>query len=421
MLLAATAAFVALAAGASAAAGGWSAPIGLSEQLPPCVPAKCARFPELAMNARGDAVAVWRRYYGFQMSRPLGFDCSLSVRRGGKWSAPEPAPGGGCPSLAVDAEGNVVAVWTATQGGRTVVLAQVRTLSGRWLRGQRISAADADASSARVVAGGRTFVAAWASEQDDGVSLLAAQGRLRFGQAQRVGKATVAASVRLAANTGGDAVVGWSGFDHGRTTVLVAVRPAVGRWQAPQTLASSSRSAGISALAIDDRGNVLAAWSKDFVGYTSFRPAGGRFGAPRLLAREAGASALGFDAQGNALVAWVDRDHAAMASFRTAGGRWQLPQQLSSTGVRVSGLAAALAPGGAAVAVWEQLAFGASGRENVVQGSVRPAGGRFGPRRDLSARGLLGGSPSVEVDRNGNAVALWEGLERRVEAASYAR
>ena len=54
----------AVAAGASASSNGWSQPVGLSEQLPPCVPAKCARFPQLAMNARGDAVAVWRRYYG---------------------------------------------------------------------------------------------------------------------------------------------------------------------------------------------------------------------------------------------------------------------------------------------------------------------------------------------------------------------
>lgn len=425
-----------LGAGAAASAragagGGWLAPVALSAPPPPCVPAKCTTFPRLAVNARGHAVASWRRYFGFQQSRPSGFDCQLSVRRpGGGWSAPEAAPGGACPSLGLGPDGSVLAVWTASQGGRTVVLAQTRTLAGQWRRGQRISRPDEDASIPQVAVAGRAGgIAVWSSRRAGGEDAIvgAAQGRGgRFAPPQVIasGGESTTTSLRLAVDDRGDAVAGWSTFSSGRSAALVAFRRAGGRWQ-PQLLAQSGGVVGTPAVALDSSGNAIAAWSEYTPGKgalleTAFAPAGRAFGRPRLLARRGGAPEVAFDARGNAVAVWED-EQAAVAAIRPAGGSWQPAQVISAPATRVGSIALAVSPAGGAVAVWVRLGFAGGGRMDVVQASVRPAGGRFGAARDLSRPGLLGGFAQVGMDARGNAAAIWEGAGTVVEAATYAK
>jgi hypothetical protein len=429
---------VALLVGTGAAAtalaqmgGAWSAPVALSAPPPPCVPAKCATFPQLAVNARGNAVASWRRYVGFGQSRPSGFDCQLSLRRpGGSWSAPEAVPGGACPSLALGPDGSVLAVWTASQGGRTVVLAQTRTPEGEWRSRQRLSRSDEDASIPQVeVADHAGAVAVWSSRRAGGDYVIegAAQGRGRgFGSPQVAsGGVSSTTSLRLAVDDRGDAIAGWSTSSRGQTSALVAFRPAGGRWQAPQLLARSREFVSTPAVALDSRGAAIAVWSEHRQGTgallrTAFAPAGGTFGRPRLLAGRGAAPEVAFDARGNAVAVWED-DQAAVAALRPAGGSWQPAQVISAPGMRVGTIVVAVSPGGDAIAVWVRLAFTDSGRLDVVQASVRPAGGRFGAARDISQPGVLGGSPQVGMDARGNAVAIWEGAGAVVEAATYAK
>src|SRR5262249_40307259 len=77
-----------------------------------------AAAPRIALDAAGDAVAVWRRFDGADYVIQ-----SAARPAGGSWSAPVDlsAPGeeAQSPQLAVDAAGDAVAVWTRFNGAET--------------------------------------------------------------------------------------------------------------------------------------------------------------------------------------------------------------------------------------------------------------------------------------------------------------
>jgi uncharacterized protein YheU (UPF0270 family) len=75
-----------------------------------------AKFPQVAVDAQGNAVVVWERSHGTSVDI-----WSNRYTPGGGWRSPEriEANKGGSlkPKVAVDAEGNAVAVWTQYEGG----------------------------------------------------------------------------------------------------------------------------------------------------------------------------------------------------------------------------------------------------------------------------------------------------------------
>jgi hypothetical protein len=75
-----------------------------------------ANFPQVAVNAEGTAVVVWERSHGTTVDI---WSNRYTPSRG--WRSPEriEANEGGSlkPKVAVDAEGNAVAVWTQYEGG----------------------------------------------------------------------------------------------------------------------------------------------------------------------------------------------------------------------------------------------------------------------------------------------------------------
>jgi hypothetical protein len=109
------------------AGGGWQAPVDISEG------GKKAEGARVAVDAQGDAVAVWERV------GESGCCVIQSASRpaGGEWQAPvqlsEGEPNAGVPSLAVDPGGDAIALWTARDESEEIrVQASARPAGGEW-------------------------------------------------------------------------------------------------------------------------------------------------------------------------------------------------------------------------------------------------------------------------------------------------
>jgi hypothetical protein len=212
-------------------------------------------------------------------------------------------------------------------------------------------------------------------------------------------------------------------------------------WKAPKMLSPESQDAGRPQLAVDPQGDEVAVWEaveahqRTIQG--SYRPATSRtWNSPTALSlawppyRGGGEPSVAMDSRGDAVAAWerlADRSWTIEAAVRPAGeGGWQAPTPISgaleqpaaSDGALFLGVQVAVDAQGDAVAVWERYM-----RDNwFVEAAVRPASSQTWqtPMR-LSTAGLGGAQPDLALDPQGDAIVVWEGAtsaERTVEVAT---
>lgn len=404
---------LAAAALALAGTGRWSPPVALSGPSQNCPPGKCLTRPAVVLDARGDAIASWTSFTGVGVS-----SCLYATRSAARaWSVPLPLPSSQpCPSTGIDSNGRGTAVWVTSQDGRNVVLAQVRSTSGEWLRGQRISPAGENADKPQIAVDDAHALAAWIAPGGPyGVEVAMRTGASRFGTDHLVLRgASAPPSVAVALGSRGDGAVGWSASVAGRQRTQVAVKAVSGPWLQPETLAQAPLA---PALALDGRGDAIAAWADDGVS-ASYRPAGRRFGSPRRLAASGGSVTVAFAASGAAVVVWLEGSVVREAS-RSASGAWSPSATISSPVESAGDPTLAVAPNGEAVVVWVNEHQTVDGALQTIQAAVRPPGGQFGNVTQLSPEARLGGQPAVAIDNRGNAVVVWEGVNGVVESASF--
>ncbi|MGZ6638599.1 MAG: hypothetical protein ACXVII_37790 [Solirubrobacteraceae bacterium] len=106
-------------AAARAAGGSFGAPQDLSAA------GQKAGFPEVALDGQGNAIAVWQRFDG------TNFIMQAAVRAaGGSFGAPQDLSAAGQtandPQVAVDGRGNAIAVWSRSNGTNYIVQAAAR-------------------------------------------------------------------------------------------------------------------------------------------------------------------------------------------------------------------------------------------------------------------------------------------------------
>ena len=106
-------------AGSAWAAPAWLAPQDLSAA------GQDAYDPQVAVDGQGNAIAVWSRFDG------TNFIVQAAVRAaGGSFGAPQDLSAAGqdahVPEAAVDGQGNAIAVWSRSNGTNYIVQAAVR-------------------------------------------------------------------------------------------------------------------------------------------------------------------------------------------------------------------------------------------------------------------------------------------------------
>jgi hypothetical protein len=356
------------------AGGAWGPAVNLS------APGQDAEAPRLAVDAAGDAVAVWKRYDGTDEIVE-----AASMTAGGSWGAPVPlsAPGEGAdsPGVAIDPAGDAVAVWRRYDGTDEIIQASTRPAGGVWQSPVGISEAGENAYRPQVAidAAGEA-VAVW--QRTDGVHLIVqAASRAAGGpwgpavDLSAAGEDSVEA--QIAVDPAGDAIAVWESYVAPNEVIQAAERPAGGAWQLPVDLSESTKEASLPAVAIDPAGDAVAVWE----------------------VLEGGS-------------------YVVQAADLMAGRAWQAPVDLSTPGHDSEEARAAIDPAGNAVAIWAYF----DGTHYVVQSSTQNAGSTWQPAVELSAPGEDAFEPEVAVDPDGDAVASWsrsDGTSAIVQAAGY--
>jgi len=360
----------------------------------------------VAVDLRGDAFAVWERHNANANRRVQG----TTRPAGGAWSGAVDVSGAGrdayAPQLAVDAQGNAIAVWARTGASHTTVQAAARVAGAGWQTPVNISPPGQDAYSADVAVDPLGNAAAvW--ERSDDVGRVV-QGAVRAAAAGWQAPVDLSApSVeptlpRVALDARGNAIAVWVLTQAAGDLAQSAVRPAGGAWQAPVSLSTAAQRASDAQVAVDGQDNAVAVWQRGsaagVVVQSAARPAGGSWQAPATLSAAARLNRsrpqVAVDPRGNAIAVWERHDAAkfvVQAAVRPAGGTWQSPANLSAPCRDAFDPQVAVDPQGNAIAVWERHNAAAS----VVQGALRPAGGRWQAPVDLSATPRLRLSPST--------------------------
>ena len=386
--------------------------------------------PSVSLNARGDAVAVWRDRDTEQVTarvRPMA---------SGKWGAPRalgrdselyvPA------AVAVDAQGNADVVWVGEQGAqRTVHASRYSSVSDRWSSPVAISGptVSGDRPGLIVDAGG-SATSSWLSYGDHGEHRLYTAYR-PAGQAWRapveVARAqteTLITAFDLAAGGDGITLLTWSALSGywaepvGTKPNPVSIHAALGRdgvWQAPATLAAARDGDGQPAAAVGATGLAAVGWlgteHGNAIVRVSTRPAGAPAWEPEArLSFEDGQAEppqLGIDGRGNLTAIWkVTRVDVESSTLPAGSDVWPRPIVVSGPSESAGRLTLAVNASGDAVAVWNTSGFFGS-----VVAAIRPAGAATWVRPVVvSGNGEVVRSEGVAIDAAGNSLVVWTEL-----------
>jgi hypothetical protein len=412
--------------GAASATPVWLEPVDLSTI------GQNAAEPAVAVDPQGNTTAIWSRFDGTNnivqaASRPAG----------GSWGAVKDlsAPGQNArrQHVAVDAQGNVTAVWGRFDGTNNIIQAASRPAGGGWSAAQDLSAAGQNAQQPDVtVNAAGDAVAVW-SRFDGTNNIIQAASRPAggsWGAAQDLSATGQNAfDPRIAVDRLGNAIAAWARSDGTNSIVQAAVRPAGGSWGAVKDLSASGQNAFDAHVAVDGLGNATVVWRRfdgaNYIVQAATLPAGGSWGEVKDLSA-AGQSVnkqhVATDAAGDVTAVWERFDGSntiVQAATLPAGGSWGSPQDLSATGQNANDSFLAIDAQGDVIVTWNR----SNGTNTIVQAASRPAGGSWGGPQDLSVTGQNARDARVAVDGQGNAAAVWtrsDGTHEIVQAAGYA-
>jgi len=235
--------------------------------------------PYAGLDRRGRAVAIWSR--GVHVEGAF-------AGRGGRFGKVRFIGPGDIPELAVNARGDALAVWRLGIPPHARVLAAVRPAGGRFGKPQGISKADAGEETDGALDSRGNALAIWRRRDrvghDNWIEAGFRPAGGRFGKPQRLSRRSAGATgAQVAFDRHGNALAVWTlSLRHDRGALLqAAYRPAGGRFHKPRTIA---RAEGIGAihLAFARNGEALAVW-EDLELHQGLIPSGSRIRAAAFV------------------------------------------------------------------------------------------------------------------------------------------
>lgn len=383
---------------AYALSGGWSAPASLSTPIPPTL---YTTTPAAGINASGAQAAAWVNESNYLLLQVAARDAA------GNWSAAQtltPASGWNAaePAVAVGPAGNAVAIWDIYQvapPNQLLVQASARPAHGAWGPVVTVSASGGSVPQIAIDANGNA-VAIWMQNGVIDAATLPAGGAWSAPVAL---SGTTASSPTLAVNAKGDAVAGWKTSNG---TIFVAERRS-GAWTAPTMIAPAAFRAGGPHVALNGPGDAAIAWSGRGTTLVATRPANGSWSSPTTLSTSStGLTArVALDDTGNAVAVFAlvklsgsSYVYPLQAVSRPAGGTWGSAVTISGPNDSSGSMSLLATPLGTFVAGW------VDGLLNV-RSAIRPIGKTaFGAPVTLT-----GGSQLNMAIAPGNTAATWIG------------
>lgn len=333
------------------------------------------------------------------------------------------------PEVAIDAAGNAVAVWLNRVGPGYVyaIDASYRPAGGTFSAPVQLSDSSQPAAAAPHVKfdGAGNALAVWSSYNASGYVVQTASRPAggSFSLPVDMSGPGYALSPTVAVNDAGAALVTWEYNDGGGWRVQAASRPAGQSFAAPDTLTAVGDDAGGQEAAIDAAGNAVAIWiaaeDSTYGARTAYMPAGGSFSASARVS-EAGISAssphVAMDAAGHAVAVWSaygGPDPAVQTASSSGGGGFSTPTDIATSSTSQSFPQVAVSAGGNSLVAWQDQ--GDAGM-NILASSGHFASAFSAPDL-LSSGAAYQPEPQVGIDDAGDGVAIW-GTPTGVQAAT---
>jgi hypothetical protein len=385
--------------------------------------ASSALFPQVAVGPNGEAVAVWQQADGIRDSiwanrftPTAGWGVAELIEADNEGNAFRP-------QVAVDPNGNAVTVWHQSDGTRFNIWANRFTPTTGWGAAELIETDNAgDASSPQVaVDPNGNAVAVW--HQSDGTRTNIWANRFTpsagWGAAEPIetDNAGGASSAQVAVDPNGNAVAVWHQSDGTRFNIWANRFTPTAGWGAAELIETDNAgTAMFPQVAVDPNGNAIVVWyqsdgTRFNIWANRFTPTTG-WGPAELIetdnAGDASSPQVAVDPNGNAVAVWYQSDGTRTniwANRFTPTASWGPAELIETDGAaNASWAQVALDPNGNAVAVWTQSD---GTRDNIWANRFTPTAG-WGAAELVEADNAGDAwEPQVAVDPNGNAVAVW--------------
>ena len=392
------------ATGTTAPGAGWNSPTKLAESSfflfqPPA--------PQVAIDSHGDAVAVWEieknnKWYVQASQMPAG----------GTWQTPvqlaETSYPVSQPRVAIDAHGDAIAVWTTYNGSHDLIDASELPDGGSWQTPVQISGSSEDASQPQVAMNARgDAVVTWtiwtgSTNAIEATELPAGAAWQTPAQISNAGSEDY--DTQVAIDEQGNVVAVWQHNDGGQEVVQAAQLPAGGSWQSTASqLSEGGQPAYNPELASNPQGDAVVVWERyngsDQIAQAAQLSAGGSWQTAVNIS-ESGADGeaphVAIDARGDEVAVWTrwnGSTDSAEAAELPVGGAWQTPVALSSGVQQSDNPRVGMSSNGEAVAIWAAY----NGSEDVVQSADFVGAGPQLTELSVPASGAAGQPLSFSV------------------------
>ena len=407
---------------------GWEVPLRIQDLI-----SGDAGSPVVAVDARGNAIAVWTQWDGT-------FD-SLWANRytvGSGWGTAEPietvSGAAWYPDIALDPRGNATAVWWDYTNSRIL---GVRYLAGSgWTPTVRIDSGTGTVSDPQVaVDPSGDVTAVWAERNGSVQHVITARyvSGAGWGTPTAIDgsgqSATAGLDPRVGVDEGGNATVVWSQSNGTEDSIWSARYTATLGWSSPVLVEGNVGNAWFPFLAVAPNGEAVVVWKQSdlarFNAWANRYVPGIGWGASVLLETANGDPILprvAIDPAGNATAVWTQSDGVRSnlwANRFVVGGGWG-----GATSVETDDTGNATMPwvaadsGGNATVMWVQ----SDGTQDALWANRYMSGSGWGTVSEVATAPNVIEPPRIASDSTGNATAVWsqaDGTYFRIWASRY--
>jgi hypothetical protein len=291
------------------------------------VPALAAESPRVAMDRLGNAVAVWH-------VSTTGRDSLVqaAVRpAGGAWSAPQVVSDPSEPAFGADVSiqaDRMTVAWVARDQYRPVIQTATRTMTDPWTPPVTISGPVGGAYAPTVAMDDKGgAVAAWqwwdGSYRRIEAAVRSSDGAWTKPEELSAPGHTATAPI-VAMDAAGNAVAAWIRSNGIAPAAQTATRSAGGAWSLPRNLSRRGRNAASLDLAMNRRGDAVVSWVQAGGLKTAFRaPGETKWTRIPITASWGGLGAhIALDEEGDATIVWDD-GYEVSATYKPEGEPWQ--------------------------------------------------------------------------------------------------
>ena len=384
--------------------------------------------PQIAVDPDGNAIAVWSQRDA--QNQNISSIWANSYVPGDGWGAANLIEADNVvdardPQIAMDASGNAIAVWTQWNGATTTVWSNRYVPVNGWGNAvmiETIGSGSPDTPQIAMDANGNG-IAVWMQWSSDATRGIWANRNVAgnwSGATQIVPVADIADvyGLRIVADSVGNAIAVWSLYDDDLFIENVWINRYVAgaAWSGAELIETQDDGDTYDPeIAINANGDAVAVWSQwdggpDSIWTSRFTLAGGSWSSPALLDSDAFSASVAIDANGNAIAVWAAYDDVTGRSdiyaSRYAAG-WSEAQRVESyDGGNAGEPRIALDARGNGIAVWSQR-LGGFGPTAIAANRYVPGSG-WGSDAPIQQNPANGSRPEIAVDGYGNMVVVWE-------------